>query len=133
MSFIISRGYAEVHILKTSEPDPLSFWDIFICISPNSKKVNLERTLHIFVCKKVQTHLYIIFFVCNIGSAILHFRNTSMDKNISYSCVTNVRTLHIYFIIRVFNGCELRIENSFTTGTVQHREACRVMPNSYLE
>ena len=27
-----------------------------------------------------------------------------------------------------FNGCELRIENSVTMVTVQHREACRVMP-----
>ena len=51
----------------------------------------------------------------------------------SYSCVTNVRTLHIFFVIRMFNGCELRIENSVTTVTVQHREACRVMPNSYPE
>ena len=46
-----------------------------------------------------------------------------MDKNISYSCATNVRTLHIYVIIRIFNGCELRIENSVTTVSVQHREA----------
>ena len=51
----------------------------------------------------------------------------------SYSCVTNVRTLHIFFIIRNFNGCELRIENSITAVTVQHREACRAMPNSYPE
>ena len=58
-----------------------------------------------------------------------------MDKKylISYSCVKIVRTLHIYFIIRIFNGCELRIENSVTTVTVQHRKACRVMPNSYPE
>ena len=58
-----------------------------------------------------------------------------MDKKylIPYSCVTNVRTLHIYFIIRMFNGCELRIKNSVTTVTVQHREACRVMPNSYRD
>ena len=57
----------------------------------------------------------------------------SMDKNISYSCVTNVRPLHIFFIIRIFNGCELRIENSVTKVTVKHREACRVMLNSYPE
>ena len=50
-----------------------------------------------------------------------------MDKNVSYSCVTNDRTYHIYFIIRIFNGCELWIENSVTTVTVQHREVCRVM------
>ena len=41
--------------------------------------------------------------------------------------------LHVYFIIRIYNGCELRIENSVTTVTVQHREACRVLPNSYPE
>ena len=55
-------------------------------------------------------------------------------KHISYSCVTNVRTLHIFvciFIIKIFNGCEVRIENSVTRVTVRHREACRVMPNSY--
>ena len=57
-----------------------------------------------------------------------------MDKKyfIPYSCVTNVRTLHIYFIIRIFNGCELLIENSVTPVTVQHRKACRVMPNVIL-
>ena len=38
MSFIISRGYAEVQILKTSESDPLSFWNMLICICPNSEK-----------------------------------------------------------------------------------------------
>ena len=59
MSFIISRGYDEVQILKTSESDPLSFWNILICIL---KKVKLKRTLHIYICKKkVQTHLDIIF------------------------------------------------------------------------
>ena len=29
------------------------------------------------------------------------------------------------------NGCEVRIENSFTRVTVRHHETCRVMPNSY--
>ena len=62
MPFIISRSYAEVQILKTSESDPLSFWNILIFICPNSEKVKLKRTLHIFICKKkVQTHLDIIF------------------------------------------------------------------------
>ena len=37
------------------------------------------------------------------------------------------RTLHIFFIIRIFNGCELRIENSVTTVAVQNREACRLL------
>ena len=63
VSFIISRGYAEVQILKTSESDPFSFWNILICICPNSEKSKMKRALHIFICKKkiVQTHLYIIF------------------------------------------------------------------------
>ena len=75
MSFIISRGYAEVQILETNESDPLSFWNILICICPNSeKKVKLKRTLHIFICKKSADTLRYHIFVCNIGSAILHFR-----------------------------------------------------------
>ena len=60
MSFIISRGYAEVQILKTSETDPLSFWNTLICICPSSKESKIEKDI---------THI----FVCNIGSAILHF------------------------------------------------------------
>ena len=63
MSFIISRGYAEVQILKTSESDPLSFWNILICICPNSEKSKTEKDITHFhyVKKKVQTHLDIIF------------------------------------------------------------------------
>ena len=57
MSFIISRGYAEVQILKTSESDPLSFWNILIYICPNSEKSKTEKD----ICKKkVHTHLVII-------------------------------------------------------------------------
>ena len=76
MSFIISRGYAEVQILKTSESDPFSFWNILICICPNSEKSKTERTLHIFICKKNKSAdtLWYHIFVCNIGSAILHVR-----------------------------------------------------------
>ena len=63
MSFIISRGYAEVQILKASESDPLSFWNILIASIQILKKVKLKRTLHIYICKeKVQTHLDIIIF-----------------------------------------------------------------------
>ena len=36
-------------------------------------------------------------------------------------------------IIGIFNGWEVRIENSVTRRTVRHQEACRVMHNSYLE
>ena len=45
MSFIISRGFAEVQISKTSESDPLSFWDILICICPNSEKSKTEKDI----------------------------------------------------------------------------------------
>ena len=45
MSFIISRGYAEVQVLKTSESDPLSFWNILICICPNSEKSKTEKDI----------------------------------------------------------------------------------------
>ena len=63
MSFIISRGYAEVQISKTSDSDPLSFWNILICICPNSEKSKSEKGNYTFtyVKKKVQTHLDIIF------------------------------------------------------------------------
>ena len=55
-----------------------TFW--YASVQILKKKVKLKRTLHIFIhifiCyKKVQTPLDIIFLcVCNIGSAILHFR-----------------------------------------------------------
>ena len=42
------------------------------------------------------------------------------------------RKLMVYNI-RIFNDCEVRIENSVTRVTVRHHEACRVMPNSYPE
>ena len=76
MSFIISRGYAEVQILKTSESDPLSFWNILICICPNSEKSKTEKdmTNFIYICKKSANTLGYNIFVCNIDSAVLHFR-----------------------------------------------------------
>ena len=76
MSFIISRGYAEVQILKTSESDPSSFWKILICICLNSEKSKTEKDFTHFICKKKKCrHTLISFFlVCNICSAILHFR-----------------------------------------------------------
>ena len=36
-------------------------------------------------------------------------------------------------IIKNFNGCAVRIENSVTMVTVRHHDACRVMPNIYPE
>ena len=46
MSFIISRGYAEVQILKKKrESDPSSFWNILICICPNSEKSKIENDI----------------------------------------------------------------------------------------
>ena len=75
MLFIISRGYAEVLILKTSGSDTLSFWNILICICPNSEKVKLKRTLHIYICKtKGADTLKYHIFVYNIALVILHFR-----------------------------------------------------------
>ena len=62
MSFIISRGYAEIQILKTSESDRLSFWNVLICICPSSEKSKTENDItHFNMEKKVQTHLDIIF------------------------------------------------------------------------
>ena len=70
MSFIISRGYAEVQILKTSESDPRSFWYASVQIL---KRVKLKRTLHILVCQKsADTPRYHIF-VCNIGIGHITF------------------------------------------------------------
>ena len=45
MSFIISRGYAEVQTLKTSESDPLSFWNSLMCICANSEKRKTEKDI----------------------------------------------------------------------------------------
>ena len=38
-----------------------------------------------------------------------------------------------YRNIRIFNGCEVQIENSILRVTFQHHKACRVLQNSYLE
>ena len=57
MSFIISRGYAEVQILKRCESDPLSFWNILKCICPNSEKKENEKDITKKKKKKMQTHL----------------------------------------------------------------------------
>ena len=45
MLFIIIRGYADVQILKTSESDPLSFWNILIYICRNSEKNKTEKDI----------------------------------------------------------------------------------------
>ena len=37
----------------------------------------------------------------------------------------------LYEIIRIFNGCEVRIENSVTRVSVRHHSVSLVMPNSY--
>ena len=52
MSFIISRGYAEVQILNTSESDPLSFWNILKCNCPKSAKSKTEKGHYIFTYVK---------------------------------------------------------------------------------
>ena len=56
-------------------------------------------------------------------------------------CIDNIldNTCHSFFIyptgliIRIFNGCEVWIENSFMRVTVRHHKAWRVLPNSYPE
>ena len=79
MAFIIRRGYAEVQILQTSDSDPLSFWNILICICQNSeKKVKLKRTLHIFICKKGADTLRYHIFVCNIGRVLTKILKTGV-------------------------------------------------------
>ena len=53
MSFIISRGYAEIHILKTSESDPLSFWNILYASVQILKKSKTGKDITQFhICKK---------------------------------------------------------------------------------
>ena len=52
MSFMISRGYAEVQIFKTSKSDPLSFWNSLKCICPNSEKSKTEKDITHFHTKK---------------------------------------------------------------------------------
>ena len=64
MSFIISRGYVEVQILKTSETDPLSFWNIWYASVQILKQVaQRATTAHLSpMCQgqisfqKIQTH-----------------------------------------------------------------------------
>ena len=84
MSFIISSGYAEIQILKTSESDPLSFWNILICICPNSEKSKTEKDI---ICKNSADTLRYHIFVCNIGSAILHFCVTlDLGSHLNFNC-----------------------------------------------
>ena len=55
----------EVEILKTSESDTLSFWNMLIYICSNSEKKENWKGYYTFsyVKKKVQTHLAVIFCV----------------------------------------------------------------------
>ena len=48
-------------------------------------------------------------------------------------CAFVVSIWHKTCFLMIFNGCEVRIENSVTRVTVRHHQACRVMPNSYPE
>ena len=61
-------------------------------------------------------------------------------QDVRFDCIGSWSLPFIYFghfslnlgktkNIRIFNGCEVLIENSVTT--VRHHETCRVMPNSY--
>ena len=74
MPFIISRGYADVQIFKKSESDPLSFWNILICICPDSEKSKTEKDItHLHMLKKCRHILRYHIFVCNVGSTVLQF------------------------------------------------------------
>ena len=57
------------------------------------------------------------------------------DMNQTYTMKTGRELIPIEKVdsenIRIFNGCEVLIENSITRVTVPHHEPCRVMPNSY--
>ena len=59
MSFIISRGDDEVQILKISESDPSSFWNILICICPNSEKSKTEKAFT-HVCKHTKISYFCV-------------------------------------------------------------------------
>ena len=52
MSFIISRGYAEVQILKTSESDPSSFWNKGPQNLPKQKIKRFYKNIIILYAKK---------------------------------------------------------------------------------
>ena len=92
------------------------------------KKVRLKRTLHIFMCKKSADTLRYHIFVCNIGSAILHFRMLHKygQNYLIFACNKCSNITHLLYY-KNFNGYGLRIENSVTMVAVQHREACRVV------
>ena len=80
MSLLSVEAMPRSKFLKTNESDPLSFWNILICICPNSEK-KVKRKGHYtfsYLKTKVQTHLAIKFlcvtyvrpyyiFVCNIS------------------------------------------------------------------
>ena len=72
------------------------------------------------------------------GSAPIYDVLTSCTKypervNIAENLVGYARNKFPLMNIRIFNVCEVRIENSVTRATVRHHEACRVIPNSYPE
>ena len=51
-------------------------------------------------------------------------------NNIPLHCMGPRGTTICQMIIRIFNGCEVQIENSVTRVTVRHHEARRVIANS---
>ena len=79
-------------------------------------------------------------FLTNLLPTCITCTNTIMLCNTMSKCLTKFSSLYflsrihlnnIYY--RIFNDCEVRIENSVTRITVRHRKACRVMLNSYPE
>ena len=77
---------------------------------------------------------------------VMWWLNMMLINTLNMFFVENWRVIFSYYLIptvsiflkfskniRIFNGLEVRIENSVMRVTVQHRKACRVMPNSYPE
>ena len=83
-------------------------------------------------------HAQLKFVMTECSKTQIAWRGSYADKSTRRFRGCEVQTQGSLFalwcgIVRIFNGCEVRIENSVTTVTVRHHEACWVMPNSYPE
>ena len=66
-------------------------------------------------------------------SVVWTYENTVGRNQVFRSLYGPLTTLPRQRHIRIFNGCEVRIENSVMTETIRLHEASLLMPNSYLE
>ena len=87
----------------------------------NKKKKNKKKKTICIVPSPCLDH--------NAGNAHTQLRNERLCPPIDIQCSPERQEENI----RIFNGCEVLIENSVTRVTVRHHKACRVMPNSYSE